>query len=330
MNQKLRVLFAAVLLVCTMIFMSGCAADSGKSGKSTEEDRTAENGAEGNSLQEGNAGETTYPLEVTDAFGNKVTIEKEPERVVSLSPANTEILFALGAGERVKGRTDYCSYPQEVSKVQSVGTYTSPNTELIISMEPDVILVSDAIDESIKQQVEAAGAKVVVFSANSVESTKDCILTIGKILNLNQKAAEITGHMESELKAIQEKVASVQKKKTVFVDLGSYYSAGPGSLLDDMINQLGAVNMIADASETWPQISLETIMEKNPDVYLSLYTSPEELKNTEGLKELDCIKNDHIIFYEALSADGDIVQRPGPRLIEGIRMLAEKIYPDLF
>src|SRR5699024_6771797 len=107
------------------------------------------------------------------------------ERVLSLSPANTETLFALGAGERIVGRTDYCNYPEEAADVPSIGTYTSPNTELIISMTPDVIFASDFIDEAIRSQVENAGASVIVFSANNIESVEQDILTAGQVLNLN-------------------------------------------------------------------------------------------------------------------------------------------------
>ena len=148
--------------------------------------------------------EAQYPLTITDDLGNTVTIEEEPERVLSLSPANTETLFALGAGERIVGRTDYCNYPEEAADVPSIGTYTSPNTELIISMTPDVIFASDSIDEAIRSQVENAGASVIVFSANNIESVEQDILTAGQVLNLNEKAREITAGMEAEMDGLQE------------------------------------------------------------------------------------------------------------------------------
>ena len=150
------------------------------------------------------------------------------------------------------------------------------------------------------------------------------------MLNQNEKAGEVVEDMNAELKEVQEITAKAEEKKSVFVDIGSFYSAGPGSLLDDELNKLGAVNIAAEAGETWPQISVETIIEKNPDVYISLFTSVDELKTISGLNELDCMKNDQVVFYDGLSKEADMIQRSGPRVTKGIRLLAESIYPELF
>lgn len=338
MKKKLPILLFCVLLTLTAAFTTGCSKNSGPQNQDEQSSQPESETPEAQPAdeetaqpeQDGSQQGTQYPVTVTDSLGNEVTIEKYPERIVSLSPSSTEILFAIGAGERIKGRTDYCSYPAEAAQIESIGTYTSPNTELIISMEPDIIFASDYMDDSIRQQVEAVGAKVIVFAANDYSSIKNVILLAGQALDLNENAAQVVSSMDTELAELKESVASVQEKKTVFVDLGSFYSAGTGSLLDDVLNQIGAENIAADTGKTWPQFSVEAIIEKNPDIYLSLYPTPEELKNTAGIGELDCIKNDQIIFFEALSPEGDIIQRPGPRIVEGMKVLAEKIYPDLF
>lgn len=331
-NGKL-LLFSVVLVLITF---SICGCSGGSSAQDTKDENapvTAEepdgNEEEAQKSEEAvsSEGSTGYPLTVVDSLGDEIVIEKEPERVVSLSPANTEILFALGAGDRVKGRTDYCTYPEEASEVESVGTYTSPNMELIIAMEPEVVFASDYMDESVKEQVEAIGAKVIIVSANSVESVEDVILQMGQVLNLNENANKLVASMNEDLEELKSSIASQEGQKSVFVDLGDFYSAGPGSLIDDMLKQIGAVNIAESEGKAWPQLSLEAVIEKNPDIYLSLYTSPEELKKISGLNEIDCIKNDQIIFFEGLSAEADLIQRPGPRLVEGIRLLAEKIYP---
>ncbi|MCI9546977.1 MAG: ABC transporter substrate-binding protein [Lachnospiraceae bacterium] len=335
MDKRRKMMLFSLLMTLAMAIMTGCGGNEKKedvkgSQETADESQVEENKTQEDEQQVKEGDRTKYPLTITDSLGNEVTIQKEPERVVSLAPADTEILFALGAGDRVKGRTDYCSYPEEASEVESIGTYTSPNTELILSMEPDVIFASDYIDDSIKEQVESTGAKTVVFSANSVEEVQDVILQAGQILNLNEKAKELTDSMKADLKELQDTVASVKAPKSVFVDIGSFYSAGPGSLLADMLDKMGVNNIAADTEEAYPQISVEAIIEKNPDIYLSLYSTPEEIKKTAGLNELECIKNDNIIFYEALSEEADVVQRPSPRVVEGMRLLAEQIYPDLF
>ena len=115
------------------------------------------------------------------------------------------------------GRTDYCSYPEEAEEVPSIGTYTSPNTELIISMTPDVIFASDYIDDSIRSQVEGAGAKVIVFAASDLEGVEQNILTAGQVLNLNGEAKEITDGMEAEMAQLQEILsANTEEKSRVY------------------------------------------------------------------------------------------------------------------
>lgn len=320
MRTKWITILTTIILILTTSFMTGCG--NAKS-QGTDQNTPQAAGEESKDTEKG----TVYPLTVTDSLGNEVTIEKEPARVISLSPANTEILFALDASERVKGRTDYCSYPEEAAEIASIGTYTAPNTELIISMEPDVIFASDYIDDNIRKQVEAAGAKVIVFSANTVEGVQDVILQAGEILDLKENAEKLVDSMDTGLKEIQDALAAKKETKSICIDIGSFYSAGPGSLLDDMLDKLDVENIAADTNEAYPQLSVETIIEKDPDIYLSLYPTVDELKETSGLSDLDCIKNDHIIFYEALSDEADMIQRPGPRVVEGMRLLAEQIYP---
>ena len=342
MKKRIVNLLLAGILSVTAVLAAGCGSGKSSSNSGEEGENTVSAGSENagsnsasSSGSSDNAegdekGTTVYPLTVEDDLGNDVIIEEEPERVVSLSPANTETLFALGAGERIVGRTDYCSYPEEAAEVESVGTYTAPNTELIISLSPDVVFASDYIDDAVRDQVEEAGAKVVVFSANDVKSVEKNIETAGQILNLNEKAQELTESMTAELEELKDVIAEGGAEKSAFIDLGSYYSAGTGSLLGNMLNDLSVRNIAEDTGETWPQLSLEKIIESDPDIYISLFTSPEELKQTSGLNDLDCIKNGNIIYFEGLSPEADMIQRAGPRIVEGTKLLAEKIYPELF
>ncbi|RHV86087.1 ABC transporter substrate-binding protein [Lachnospiraceae bacterium OF09-33XD] len=342
MKKRIVNLLLAGILSVTAVLAAGCGSGKSSSNSGEEGENTVSAGSENagsnsasSSGSSDNAegdekGTTVYPLTVEDDLGNEVIIEEEPERVVSLSPANTETLFALGAGERIVGRTDYCSYPEEAAEVESVGTYTAPNTELIISLSPDVVFASDYIDDAVRDQVEEAGAKVVVFSANDVKSVEKNIETAGQILNLNEKAQELTESMTAELEELKDVIAEGGAEKSAFIDLGSYYSAGTGSLLGNMLNDLSVRNIAEDTGETWPQLSLEKIIESDPDIYISLFTSPEELKQTSGLNDLECIKNGNIIYFEGLSPEADMIQRAGPRIVEGTKLLAEKIYPELF
>lgn len=319
MKNRLKTFLMTAILLLSAAAMAGC-------GNNSQEKDTAA-GQEANDGTADKAADDTaaYPLTITDGLGDEVTIEKKPERAISLSPANTELLFAIGAGDRIKGRTDYCTYPEEAADVESIGTYASPNTELIISLEPDVIFASDHINDSIREQVEAAGAKVIVYSPKDVDAVKDTILQAGQIMDLNENAEKLVASMDADLKELEDAAASRDKNLSVFVDIGSFYSVGSDSLLGDILDRLGVTNIAADTGEAYPQLSVETIIEKDPDIYISLYPTAEELKKTAGIGDLDCIKNDRIIFFEALSPEADTIQRPGPRIAEGMKLLSEQI-----
>ena len=116
-----------------------------------------------------------------------------------------------------------------------------------------------------------------------MESVEQDILTAGQVLNLNKEAKEITDGMEAKMTELREILASNTEEKTAFIDLGDYYSAGEGSLLGNMLDDIGVRNVAADTGEMWPQLSVETIIESNPDVYISFYSSPDELKAVSGL-----------------------------------------------
>lgn len=324
MKKSTRSLFLMMVFIFTFAFMASCNATTNSKDKETATQETTTQ--EETTAKEAASGKTTYPLTITDDLNNEVTIEKEPEKVVSLSPQNTETIFAVGAGDKVVGRTDYCNYPKEVSDIQSIGSYSEPNVELIVSLSPDVVFASDYIDDSVRQQIEQTGAKVIVFSANSVDTVKNAITVTGEVLNESETAKKVTDEMTSELKELQAEIAKNKKEVSAFIDLGSYYSAGKDSLLDNMLKDISVKNVAESTGEQWPQLSVEKIIEDNPDVYISFYTTPEELKKVSGLSDLDCIKNDKIIYYEANSDDADLIQRAGPRMVEGEKTLAKSIY----
>lgn len=327
-RKNAKAALAAVLAAAMLL--AGCGGSAQQEATEKTENTSQESAeAPAEETEAPAAGETEYPLTITDDLGNSVTIEEEPERVVSLSPSNTETLFALGAGEQVVGRTDYCNYPEEAAEVESVGSYSSPNTERIIAMSPDVVFASDYIDDAVRSQVEGAGAKVIVFAANDLESVAQDIRTAGQVLNRNEEAEEIASGMEMDLADLQELLAGKEETRSAFIDLGGYYSAGPGSLLGNVLEDLEVENVVADTGEAWPQVSVEKIIESDPDIYISLYTTPDELKQVSGLSSLDCIQNDQIIYYDGLSPEADLIQRAGPRLAEGMWLLAGEIYPEL-
>lgn len=316
MNRKsIRSVGVILVMFALMATLTGC-----QPGKTTAD----ESGLETKS------GATTYPVTVTDNAGTAVTIEKEPQKIVSLSPATTEILFALDQGDKVVGRTKYCDYPEAALAVTDVGSFNSPTLEKIIELAPDIVVASDFVSDDIKQQLEATGAKVITFNAANIDGVLANIVQAGQVTNANDKATEIVEKMQADRKVLMDQAKTAKTQKSVFIDIGKFYSPGPGSTLDSMLTDLNAVNIAADGTEQWPQLSTEEIIADNPDVYISLYTKPEEVKATAGFDKINAIINDQLVYFEYLTPESDMIQRPGPRIIEGMALIGESIYPDIF
>lgn len=265
-----------------------------------------------------------------DDFGNEVTLEKALESIVSLAPVDTEILFALGAGDSVTGRTDYCNYPEEAADVDSIGTYMEPNMELILSKSPDLVVASGFIDDNIRQQLEENGTAIFITNASDLESTEKNIETLGKLIGHDAEAEEVVKNMEDEWTDLSAELENVKEEKSAFIDIGSLYSAGPSSLLDNSMQMIKVENVAADADSAWPQLSAEAVVEANPDVYISLYSTLEDVQQTAGLSDLACLNEDGgFIYTDGSSVEGDMIQRPGPRYVEGLKVLAELVYPEI-
>lgn len=317
-TNKLKLVIGTLAVLVFAILLTGC----GDSDLKTD--------ASNDSLLEAVEGETTYPVTVTDDLGYEVVIEKEPERIASLGPAQTEILFALGVKDKIVGRSDIDDYPAEAADIPSVGTYYEPNIELIIGAAPDLVIAANYIEEDARTQLNQAGIQVYACYDAGLYQTENNIIKIGNMLNANDSAAKIVSEMENKRKEIAEICKKAETQKKVFVDLGDFYSAGDGSLLDDMLKEINALNIAAGSGETWPQLSLEKIISENPDVYLSLFESKEEIAKKPGLDAINAVKEDTIYALDPFSQEASMIQRSGPRIIDGLEIMAKLIYPELF
>lgn len=309
--------FSIVMLVtflAAVFCLTGCSAQKGNDSKAKLEPTKEA---------------TTYPLSIEDDLGNTVTFDAAPAKVVSLAPANTEIICEIGGLSMLAGRSDYCNYPKEVLSVDSIGWYNAPNVEKIIGIKPDVIFAAEYMDDAVRQQLESAGMKVFVLKAASVDEVETDILKAARIMNKNPEAAETIADMEegrAELTAVCQKI---QTKKKVFIDLGEYYSGGDHSLMDSMLQEINAENIAAGTGSNVPQLSVEQIIKANPDVYISFYAKADEIKKVSGFDVLTAVKNNEVYAFDMLSEESDAMQRPGPRIVEGMKKLAETVYPEI-
>lgn len=315
--MKRKALAWIVALTMVMVVLSGCG-----SGTETATEEKGDSKVV--------TGETGYPVTVVDDYDNEVTLEKEPTKIVTLGPAQTEIVCELDGTKRLVGRSEIDDYPAEVADIQSVGAYYEPNVEMIIGLAPELIISTNYMDDAVKAQLEASGAKVYMCYDRGIDETEDNIKDIGLLINQNDVAADTIASIEEAREEISQTLGIDVEGRKVMIDLGDYYSAGPGSLLDDMLKELHATNIAADTGTEWPQLSAEQIIAADPDVYLSFYPTVEDIKAMPGFDHIAAVKNDQIYFYDMYSEEASMIQRSGPRIGDGLSLLAQAIYPELF
>lgn len=275
----------------------------------------------------------SFPVEVNNGLGNMVTIEEEPEKIVSLNPSSTEMIFALGLGDKVVGVSSNCNYPEEATTKEIVGDYEGVNLERVVELDPDLVLVYGFIDEEDAAVFEGAGITVISFLGESISEVVENIKILGKATGRNQEAEELTDAMLEKKDEIVEKVKDQESVK-VFYEIwhDPLMGAGKGSFMDELITLTGAQNIAEDADGAYPQYDIEQLIERDTDVYLTSQAmddiTEESIKARPGYESLTAIKNDRIHLFKGTEAD--MVSRPGPRIVDALELVAKAIYPDAF
>ncbi|UOE92409.1 ABC transporter substrate-binding protein [Alkalihalobacillus sp. LMS39] len=272
-------------------------------------------------------------VNVTDAVDNEIVLEEEPERIVSLIPSNTEILFALGAGDKLVGRSDHDNYPPEVEDVEAIGGFEF-DVEKIISLQPDIVLAhgSNATAEGL-DQIRGADIQVaVVNDANSFEDMYRAINFIAEITNTKEEAEQLISDMEARFAELSEQAAAIpeEERQTVWIEISNeLYTTGKDTFMHEMLETIHAENVAGDTSG-WPQFSEEQVIAENPDVIIGTYSSwvpdmVDQILNRPGWQDVTAVQEERVH-----DIDEDIVSRPGPRVVEGVEQLAKFIYPEVF
>ncbi len=277
--------------------------------------------------------EATFPLTMTDATGKEIVLEAPPERIISLIPSNTEILFGLGLNDKIVGVNDYDDYPPEVADKEKVGSMEF-NIEQIIALQPDIVFAHESGIASLggaKDQLEAAGVKVfVVTNARDFNETYTTIEQLGRATGKLPEAEKIIANMKVKVEEIEAKLQDVQPKK-VFVETSDepeIYTPGKDTFMQEMLEMIHAENIAAD-TDGWFKIDAEQIITKNPDVIVVTYNYVPDIltkiPQRAGFDTITAVKNKAIV-----QVDENITSRQGPRLADGLEELAKAIYPEAF
>jgi len=269
---------------------------------------------------------TVYPVTITDDAGRAVTIAARPERIVSLTPGNTEIVCALGAIDRLVGVTTQCDYPADVTDITKIGDFASPNLEAVAAVDPDVVFVTTGVQADVIAQLEALGASVVAIDPQTLDGLYASIVTVGAVIDENGAAAGIVSSMQIQIEDIGERVESAPVTCFLEIAQNPLYTVGDGTLLDELIQYAGGENVVTEPG--YVAYSVEQLLAADPEVYLATAGSmsdPSDLAGRPGYSELSAVANSRVYIL-----DDNLVSRPGPRVVEGIRAIAEALHPDAF
>lgn len=272
----------------------------------------------------------------TDSRGVVVALPGKANRIVSLSPAITEILFAAGAGPRVVGVTSYCNFPATVASLPKIGAY-APETisvEAIVALKPDLVIGEPQIHKQLAEQFKAAGLRFAALDLTDFADVYSAIETLGLAGGNQVTSTALVSSMKARLEAVRAKVAkvAVASRPLVFWEVWNepLMTAGPKTFIGMILEAAGARNVFADLSEDWPVVSFEALVARKPDVIMAsamnaAALTPELLAARPGWSSLTAVRERRIVLL-----DGDIVSRPGPRFVDAVEMVAKALYPALF
>ena len=274
-------------------------------------------------------------LTFSDGLGREITLEGPAQRIVSLAPSNTEILFAIGGGDQVVGRDQSSDYPEEAKNVIDIGSaFEALNTELIVSLEPDLVLAAEINTPEQVKQLEDLG--LTVYYLNNP-------LTLEEMYGNLEIVAQLTGHeaetatliesLKARVAEVDEKIAPISSRFSVFYELDATdpakpFTAGKGTFIDQLIERAGGYNIASDL-DGYPQMSLEQVVAADPAFIIlgnARYgISPESVAQRPGWENLSAVKNGNVLPF-----NDDLVSRPGPRMVDAFEELAKLLRPGLF
>lgn len=281
------------------------------------------------------AAKTAAPVVLTDGLGREVRLEAVPQRIVSLAPSTTEILYAIGAGPQMVGRDEFSNYPEEALALTSVGgSMGDYNLEQIVSLKPDLVLAAEINTPEQVKALEDLGLTVYYLSnPASVEGVYDLLTTAGQLTGRTSEAQALVDNLKTRVGAVKAKAAQAQTAPKVFYELDGSdpakpWTAGSGTFIDQLITLAGGENVAASMEGSWGQFSQEALLVANPDFILlgdaAYGTTPEQVAARPGWDQITAVKNGEVLPF-----NDDTVSRPGPRLVDALEELLRVLHPEL-
>jgi iron complex transport system substrate-binding protein len=277
------------------------------------------------------------PVTVIDQRGKEFTFEEPAARIISLAPSNTEILFAVGAGKQVVGRDTFSDFPAETLSVTDIGGgFGALDTETILASTPDLVLAGELTPAEQIQALEDLGLTVFVLgNPEDLPSMYENLRTVAKMTGHLEETDTLIASLEERVAVVEEKLAGVTERPLVLYEIdgtdpNALWVPGPGTFVDTLITKAGGDNMSAALEGAWVQVSLEKIIEMDPDMILLGDAqwggmTPEMVAARGGWDALTAVQEGKIYPF-----DDNLVSRPGPRLVDGLESMAKFLHPELF
>ncbi len=264
----------------------------------------------------------------TDDLGHAVTLQRIPRRIVSLAPSITETLFALGLDSTVAGVTDYCDFPAAAKTKPRVGGMLNPNLERVLELRPDLVLMSGSGNmKSDYDKLTSAGVAVFVTYPRTVDSVLASISTIGGLAGRKPMADSIVMALKSQKEELLRQAQDAPRQSVLMLlSLSPIIAIGPGTFLHELLTLANAENIAGEAVMAYPVLSREEILRRQPDIIIAtndiVHSADDILKAYPEWKSLKAIRKKRIALVDA-----SIVSRPGPRVIEGLKIVFQAIHP---
>ena len=278
---------------------------------------------------------TSAPLTFTDGLGREISLNGPAQKIISLAPSNTEILFAIGAGPQVVGRDQLSDYPAEAAAVTDIGSsFEALNTELIVSLQPDLVLAAEINTPEQVKQLEDLGLTVYYLeNPVTLEEMYTNLEIVAQLTGHESETATLIESLKARVAAVDEKIAPLSSRPSVFYELDATdpakpYTAGKGTFINLLIDRAGGFNIASDI-DGYPQLSLEQVVAADPAFIIlgdaAYGVTPESIASRPGWENLSAVKNSQIFPF-----DDNLVSRPGPRLVDALEELAKLMRPELF
>ena len=266
-----------------------------------------------------------YPLTVVDAVGNRMTINSQPERIVSLDPGPTEILYALDLEDQVVGVSLQSNYPPEAISKQVAGSVI--DIDQIVELEADLVLAASSQATNMVPRLQELGIAVYIADPTSVYEVQKTILTIGHLTGHDQAAYKVINSMEQTLEEVQTAIENTQRPKVFWELTPDLETAGPRALAHDLISLAGGDNIAAEAQERWSQLTANAVLLSDPDVIV-LSDSTSSVVALPEWEGVSAVQTDRVVKLSSYNTS--LLSRPGPRIVELVSALARIFHPDCF